>query len=329
MDQLIRQALARWGWSEDSACVLLAERENRVYRIEPLETGSNAALPIKSLVLRIHRQDYRSDAELNSELQWMSYLADCGMAVPKPIASTSGEYGEVVDGWQIDCLSLLDGVPLGSTGQALELEDRLGTFRRIGQTMARLHQLTDAWQLPDDFTRPHWNEAGLLGEQPLWGRFWENPKLTKDQAELLLAVRESALKTLDELGSKLDYGLIHADMVRENIFIKDNDIQLLDFDDSGFSFRLFEVATALFKNRDEADYAELEKALLEGYQEVQPLDTEHLALFTVLRACTYIGWIVPRLQEAGGEVRCQRFISTAIPLAAEHMKQTSGGCYVR
>ena len=179
MDQLIRQALARWGWSEDSACVLLAERENRVYRIEPLETGSNAALPIKSLVLRIHRQDYRSDAELNSELQWMSYLADCGMAVPKPIASTSGEYGEVVDGWQIDCLSLLDGVPLGSTGQALELEDRLGTFRRIGQTMARLHQLTDAWQLPDDFTRPHWNEAGLLGEQPLWGRFWENPKLTK------------------------------------------------------------------------------------------------------------------------------------------------------
>lgn len=320
MDYIIRQALTRWGWSENSPYVLLAERENRVYRVEPepISAASHTTDSIVPIVLRIHRQNYRSDVELKSELQWMAYLAECGLFVPNPIASAAGVFGEVVDGWQIDCLSLLDGVPLGSTGKTLELDDRLGTFRRIGQTMARLHQLTDDWQMPDDFSREHWNAKGLLGESPLWGRFWENPKLTPEQAEILKMVRESALKTLDELNGKLDYGLIHADMVRENIFIRGSDIQLLDFDDSGFSFRLFEVATALFKNRDEADYPELEKALLEGYQEVRPLDTEHLALFTLLRACSYVGWIVPRLHEAGGEARCQRFISNAISLTTEY-----------
>lgn len=127
MDSIIRQAFVRWGWSEETPYSLLAERENRVYLIKPAQA--------KPCVLRLHRQQYRSDAQLNSELQWMAYLADQGMAVPQPITSVAGSFGEVIDDWQIDCLSLLDGVPLGSTGQALILDKRLETFRKIGQTM--------------------------------------------------------------------------------------------------------------------------------------------------------------------------------------------------
>ena len=311
MDRIIRQALVRWGWSEETSYTLLAERENKVYLLKPEDS--------KPCVLRAHRQHYRSDAELDSELQWMIHLTINGLAVPCPLPSTNGVLSEVIDDWQMDCLSLLDGTPLGSTGQSLALDDRLGTFRRIGQTMARLHQVTDDWQIPCDFSRPDWNSDGLLGEQPLWRRFWDNPQLSAAQATLFKAVREKAQHTLDKLDGQLDYGLIHADMVRENIFVKGDEIQLLDFDDSGFGFRLFEVATALFKNRDEPDYEQLEQALLEGYRAVRPLDTEHLPLFMLLRACTYVGWIVLRLDESGGQQRCERFINEASVLAEEYM----------
>jgi len=119
----------------------------------------------------------------------------------------------------------------------------------------------------------------------------------------------------------LDYGLIHADMVRENIFIKNDEIQLLDFDDSTFGFRLFEVATALFKNRDEEDYEDLEKALVNGYQDIRPLNIEHLSLFIFLRACTYVGWIITRLDEPNSKQRCERYILNAILLAEEFMSE--------
>lgn len=76
MDYIIRQALTRWGWSENSPYVLLAERENRVYRVEPepISAASHTTDSIVPIVLRIHRQNYRSDVELKSELQWMAYL---------------------------------------------------------------------------------------------------------------------------------------------------------------------------------------------------------------------------------------------------------------
>jgi len=188
MDVVIRKAIKLWGYPENTMYSLLAERENKVYLIEPLES--------QSFVMRIHRKQYRSNVELDSELQWMAYLASQKMPVPKPLESTQGTFRLTVDNWEVDCLTLLDGIPLGSTGQALKLKDRTGTFHSIGQTMANLHQLTDVWQIPKGFYRPEWSTEGLLGEQPLWGRFWDNPQLSSKQSSLLKAVRMKAIKTL-------------------------------------------------------------------------------------------------------------------------------------
>lgn len=309
MLELAQKALARWP-VEVQAIELAARRENAVFKVNT---------PGGDFALRLHRKGYRSDAELTSELQWMAELARGGLSVPEPLASLSGAFIELIEGVQVDVLGWLSGVPMGVTGTPLALADRAGTFLRLGQTMAKLHTLSDGWTLPAGFTRPRWDLDGLLGEAPLWGRFWENPMLGSAQQAMLRAVRQKAWAALQEPGDA-DFGLVHADMVRENVLVDGDAIRLIDFDDSGFGFRLFDMATALIKNRSEPDYAELEAALIGGYRTVRVLDSSALPLFMALRGLTYLGWISARFDEPGGRERCARHIASYVPLAEEWLE---------
>ena len=303
--EVASRALSRWGMADASA-MLVAERENRVYRVDR-PGGKRAAL-------RLHRRNFRSDAELLSELQWMEVLAEGGLAVPSPISSNRGNLHETVDGYQVDMLSWLDGAPLTPPVGA-------ETFCALGRAMARMHDLSDAWTPPSGFSRWSWDGDGLLGEAPVWGRFWENPALSTGQAAVLGEARARARTLLAAVGDSLDFGLIHADLVRENVLLGGGRIGFIDFDDGGFGFRLFELATTLLANGGEADYPILEKALIDGYKSVRDLDVTHLRLFLMLRALTYVGWIVPRLDEPGGEARCRRFIDRAMGLAENFINE--------
>ena len=43
--------------------------------------------------------------------------------------------------------------------------------------------------------------------------------------------------------------------VRENVLVDGDNIRLIDFDDAGFGWHMFEIATILHKNRSEPDYS--------------------------------------------------------------------------
>ena len=308
---LLDKALSYWELDPNTEVTLLAERENRVYRLDTSEHTPS--------ILRVHRRDFRSNDEVKSELQWMAQLSQEGLTVPLPLPAKGGALFTEIEGYQVSRLSWLNGTPLGETNQPLQIENRADTFQKIGETMARLHQISDDWELPQHFKRHHWNHDGLLGEQPLWDRFWENPQLSAHQLTIINEARSKASQRLCAKAETLDYGLIHADMVRENILLSDDEIQLLGFDDGGFGFRLFDVATALFKNRSEPDYPELEQAFITGYHSVRPLDLQELRLFTLLRSFTYVGWIISRMNENGSQQRADRFIATATELAEEYL----------
>ena len=309
MNSIVKNALCRWGMS-DADFHLIAARENSVYRVD--HDGLSYAL-------RVHRRGYRSDAELWSELQWMQAISHGGIDVPAPVASTSGQFLHVVDGVHVDVLNWLPGAPLGSTFEALKAADRTGLFWRIGCQMARLHRISDAWVRPEGFNRCVWDRGGLLGEAPLWGRFWENPTLGVEDRALFARVRETANYALAGRETALDYGLIHADLVRENIIIDGDRLHFFDFDDGGFGFRLFDLATALIKNLGERDYPALRDALISGYREVRAIDIETLELFVLLRSATYVGWIIERMEEPGADRRNASFITTTRYLAQAYL----------
>ena len=156
---------------------------------------------------------------------------------------------------------------------------------------------------------------GLLGDDPLWGRFWENPDLSPAQGRHLIRARDAAREILAQLEPSLDYGLIHADLVPENVLLHNGGAQLIDFDDGGFGFRLFDLATAVNRLSREENSDTLIQAVLDGYLSERNIDLSPLPVFRAVRSFTYLAWITPRLHEADAHERCRRYSATALTWA--------------
>lgn len=301
MNAIVEQALALWG-IEAVQTHLIAARENHVYRV--VDQGT-------ALALRIHRCDYRTDEELLAELSWMDALSQRGILVPAPLKSKSDTLFAVIDGAQVVILCWLDGDFFDPALHPLDVSK--AHFFQLGEALAKLHHACDDWQPAAEFDRPHWDANGLVGASPVWGPFWENPALSDPQRTQLLSLRTHAMDLFER--SELDYGLIHADPVRENILVKDNTIRFIDFDDGGFGFRLFDIATALVKIIDITGFEDFKSALLDGYKTHRAINVEQLDLFLALRAATYVGWNITRMDEDGSNDRNRRYIDDAFRLA--------------
>jgi Ser/Thr protein kinase RdoA (MazF antagonist) len=89
-------------------------------------------------------------------------------------------------------------------------------------------------------------------------------------------------------------GLIHADVLRENVLVNKSSLSLIDFDDSGFGLRPYDLGTVLSQNLYEPAYPEIRAALIEGYAD-PALTPDLVDLFTLARVCASVGWAAPRL----------------------------------
>lgn len=296
---------------------LVMHRENSVFRVET-ESGPAA--------LRLHRAGYHAPEAIRSELDWMAHLASSGLSVPLPMPARDGRRLVEIElagapARCADLLSWLDGEPLGRTGVLFTrpVAETTAHFRELGAALARLHAVSDAWTPPAGFSRHAWDRDGLVGDEPFWGRFWALPEIDTEQAEFLLATRDRVRADLDAfIRTRPDFGLIHADPVRENVLVHGGGVALIDFDDSGFGFRLFDIATALIKNRHEPHFAAFQAALLAGYESQRNLadaERDALPLFMLLRALTYLGWAEARRDEPGMAERRRRLLAEAFDLA--------------
>ena len=311
--KVANKALSLWGLN-GANLTLIAARENSVFRVDHT-TGTFA--------LRLHRQGYRTDDQLKAELDWMAWVAQSGLSVPAPISSLDGLHLHTVDGVQVDVLNWLSGDTLDTILPTLDASERSLLFHRLGRDMAKLHIECDAWPEAKNCKRPSWDAEGLLGETPLWDRFWENPNLNAEERDLLQNFRAKAREELEIIAKSLDYGLVHADLVPFNVMVDENILHFIDFDDGGFGYRLFEVATALLKHSSLPDFAELKSSLINGYLSQRPLDTSKLDLFMALRAMTYVGWNIARIAEDETGARNARFIAQATKLATAYLDSVS------
>ena len=291
---------------------LVAARENQVFRVDA---------PRGALALRLHRPGYRSREELASELAWMAALEEQGVEVPRPVPAKDGSLCVPVGDIFVDALTYLDGAPLMRDGEPAGEADLPEAAFRLGGALARLHDISDAWDAPGWFVRPVWDIEGLLGDDPLWGQFWENPALTPAQASLLSEVRQVARRDLSRLEPDLDFGLIHADAVPENVLVSDGAVHLIDFDDGGYGFRLFDLATTVNRLQRQDPGCTAGRRFLDGYLRARPIDTGSLPLFLLLRSLTYVGWVIARIDEPGAGPRCARFIEEATCRAQTYLER--------
>ncbi|MGH6634027.1 MAG: phosphotransferase enzyme family protein, partial [Sphingopyxis sp.] len=117
------------------------------------------------------------------------------------------------------------------------------------------------------------------------------------------------------------FGLIHADLIPDNLLHHERMLRPIDFDDSGFGWHLFDIATILFAYLDEPFYESVEDALFAGYRSVRALDDSErarLPLFMLLRSLTYLGWIQTRADTAIAQDLAPLLIDRACRLATRY-----------
>ena len=292
----------------------LSERENAVYEIA-LPDGSRAAL-------RLHRRGYQSTRTIWSELWWCEQLAKAGLPVPRPVALPDGMMMvRMFSGRCISVVEWVDGAALGAAGVALSggAREQARLHHALGGLLARVHNASDRLKLPAEFTRHRWDAEGLVGESPTWGRFWEHAGLMPDQAATLCAARDwmrDFLGAYEQNGA--DLGLIHADALRENVLVHDDRLTLIDFDDAGIGFRLYDLGSVLSQNLYEPAYEEIRAALIEGYAAERAVDADLVDVFTLARTLASVGWTMPRVDPAAPVI--QSHIARAVMCAKRVIK---------
>lgn len=276
-----RDAAQAWGGCAGSAR-LVAQRENTVFDL-CLANGARVAL-------RFHRRGYVDPVAIETELAWTEALAAAGVCCPTPRRTCAGTLVSEHEGQFVSAVSWIDAPPVSEA-----VGDPADLHRRIGRCLADLHSAADGLRLCP-VPRGTWKRNDLIGDVPRWGGFWRNPALDDAERAFLKQAREAARDQLAAVAAP-DVGLIHADGLRENILDDGQRLWLIDFDDSGWGYRGYDLATALIQQIDAPGWSERADALLEGYLSRRP-DAgplrDQLRLFVLVRGLATAGWIVDR-----------------------------------
>ena len=272
----------------------ICHSENVTFRIIPRDSQTHYAL-------RLHRPGYNSLTELNSERQWTRALKEAGLAVPESLTTIKGHHFYPVDIHATGERRLsgmttwLEGTPLNEyLSGCTELKARERIYWQIGVMLAKSHNQSTNWNEPPGFQRRRLDAEDLVGEDPHWGRFWEHAALTPSESKLLQRARQKVHIALDRHGMEPStFSLIHADLNPDNIVYENGKLAMIDFDDTAYGWHMYDIATALFGEKNHPDFASLCASLLDGYQKHRPLgerEVRTLDLFLLIRGLALIGW---------------------------------------
>lgn len=320
---LARLALPHFGIPEDARLDFVKLRENCTFRVED---ASGA------VALRLHRPGYRAPEEISAESDFIAALAAEGLPVADLLRTRAGGHTATVQAEGLEVVVdaqrwISSAVELGSAETAWDGSAALtaADFARLGALAARMHDASEKLSRTRRFARAPWDRAGLVGDTPLWG----DPRRVPGVGEEEIATIERAMRAVDR--ALLDYGTdpsvygaIHADFTPENILVKDDgDFVLIDFDDFGDGWHMFDIATALFFYQKHPRCPELASGLLRGYRSVRALterDEAQMDIFLLARGLTYLGWAATRPEtETAGFIAVE-----VVPLVLDMARAITG-----
>jgi Ser/Thr protein kinase RdoA (MazF antagonist) len=287
-----------WGISGAVEVELIVLSENVTFKV--------AVANQPTMVVRLGRPGYAADTNhIRSELTWIDALRQHDIPTPGPVR---GIDGELVQSLHDETGAAWSAVAFGYvTGRVLEESDDVAPhFTEIGRLTARLHDHAVSWTRPESFSRFEWDFSDLMGPTARWGD-WRDARLDAGQLRILEQAEVSARSVLRDAGidrSPSNFGLIHSDLRPSNVLIADpadDALVIIDFDDCGLGYYLYDFAAALtfYEHRPVAQ--EMAARWLDGYRELRALTAAQLqaaAAFSMLRRLTMLGWATTHRSDA-------------------------------
>ena len=294
LEPIARRALAEYGVGPDAELTLLNVSENATYAVDEPESGQRT-------VLRIHRHGYHDGPAIESELAWLDALReDTGVRTPRVLPTLDDrrllampEDGHP-DPRHVVRFEFLPGVEPEEAGESLP-----DSFVLLGAITARMHEHALTWQRPPGFTRFAWDYDGAFGAVARWGRWQDGIAVGAAEAEVLGRLDATLRHRLGRFGSAAHrYGLIHADLRLANL-LEDKTPEgdqryVIDFDDCGFGWFLYDFGSAVSFFEDDPRVPELTDAWVRGYRSVRDLSAEdeaEIPTFVMMRRLLLVAWI--------------------------------------
>ena len=280
----MRAELARaFDLGADFTCACINVSENETFKIE---TGDG-----RSFALRLNRSGYHTPDEIASEMAWLESLhREQVVAAAVPVLGRDGHY--------LQQLGSRHGVLFcWQSGIEPVISDDLGRLaERLGGIAARLHGHVEHWQRPSFFTRQRWDFAAALGDDgPRWGRWRDGLGVTPPMLPLLQRTVDVIAARLARFGQEPQrFNLIHGDLRLANVLVDGDKVKVIDFDDSGFGWFMYDAATMVSFHEHEAEVPELMAHWAEGYRRVRPLraeDEKEIETFVMFRRLLLLAWL--------------------------------------
>ena len=283
IDDLATEALTRYGLSTQATAELCNVSENHTYRVEDPENGTFA--------LRVHRPGYRTAHQIECELDWVDALrGDGAVDTCVPVAAPGGERVVNVGTHNVVLWEWLPGAEPDPSG-----DDVIDGFRTLGAVSARMHAHARAWTAPSGFDRPIWDFEHTLGASGYWGLWQDGLGMGAEELALLERLAATIESRLQAYGQSADrFGLVHADIRLANLLVDDGHVRVIDFDDCGYAWFMYDFATTVSFMEEHPRVPELREAWLDGYRSVAPLDAAdeaELDTFVMLRRLLLVAWI--------------------------------------
>jgi Ser/Thr protein kinase RdoA (MazF antagonist) len=302
LERMVTAALPQWSLSPRTAVSVLNLSENATFALSDPADG-------RELVLRVHRVGYSSPVEIRSELAWIEALGrEQVVETATPVAGRDEEL--------LQTLVSLSGAPSRLAVAFARLPgaapdptgDVVRWFDRLGELTARMHRHSREWDLPSGFCRKRWDLDSMVGPAAFWGSWRDAIGLTPAGSNIIEAALRLIERRLARYGSRADrFGLVHADLHLANLLVHDTHLRIIDFDDCGFSWFMYDFATAVSFIEHQPNVPELLAAWTAGYRRIAPLSGDDLAeipTFVILRRILLSAWFashseVPMAQQMG------------------------------
>jgi Ser/Thr protein kinase RdoA (MazF antagonist) len=287
LQDLATTALKRFPIPEDATATLINVSENATYRVDHSDSGRKWAL-------RIHRDGYHSRRGIASELAWQRALKERATVVTP--AALAGHDGDLIQTVAHPALARPRNVVLfdWESGHEPAANDAAG-FELLGETAARMHEHVKAWPRPAWFERHTWDFETSLGNTPHWGRWRDGMGVTPDIEAVFANTVALIERRLQAFGKSPDrFNLVHGDMRLANLLMDHGTVKVIDFDDCGFSWFLYDCATTVSFFEHQPDVPDLINAWVRGYRKVAHLSAEdeaEIGTFVMLRRLLLVAWI--------------------------------------
>jgi Ser/Thr protein kinase RdoA (MazF antagonist) len=242
----------------------------------------------KSYILKISHHHWRSQSEIQFELEFLDFLNRHDLPIASPLKTKSGELCVTIHAVEGDRYAALFPYAPGEIPQGdLNLEQSV----IMGETLGRLHQTS--LQFRNRTPRQCLNLKYLLDDSVAT----IDPYLRNNTQD-----RFYLRETIDQIKQQLNclrktaplWSVCWGDPHSGNVhFTTDNQITLFDFDQCGYGWRVFDLAKFLQVSLGAGINRKVRDAFFEGYENVQPLTEAEVNSLQALTQVAHIwAWAI-------------------------------------